>query len=157
MSPLTRFLRFNLVGFLGIIVQLTTLAVLNRAFPRHYLLTSTLAVELTLLHNFLWHIHYTWPDTSTRHVLPQLLRFQLSNGLISLVGNLILMRLFVHSTHMPVILASALTIACCGLANFLLAHHWVFSQPTPGAAPEPAAYHGSGDRSCTSRASSPLA
>jgi putative flippase GtrA len=29
---------------------------------------------------------------------------------------------------MPVLLANALTIACCGLANFLLAHHWVFSE-----------------------------
>ena len=154
---LIHFLRFNLVGLLGIIVQLATLALLNRAIPAHYLLTSTLAVELTLLHNFVWHIHYTWPDTSTRNALPQLLRFHLSNGLISLLGNLILMRLFVHSTHMPVILANVLTIACCGLANFLLAHLWVFSQSTPSTAPEPAAYHGSGDRSCTSRASSPLA
>ena len=40
MSPLTRFLRFNLVGLLGIITQLTTLTVLNRAFPHDYLLTS---------------------------------------------------------------------------------------------------------------------
>jgi putative flippase GtrA len=131
MSPLTRFLRFNLVGLLGIITQLTTLTVLNRALPHDYLLTSTFAVELTLLHNFIWHIHYTWPAESqrrTRAALAQLLRFHLSNGLISLLGNLILMRDFVRSAHMPVLLANALTIACCGLANFLVAHHWVFSR-----------------------------
>jgi putative flippase GtrA len=131
MSPLARFLRFNLVGLFGIATQLTTLAVLNHVHPNHYLLTSTFAVELTLLHNFTWHVHYTWPAESqrrAREALAQLLRFHLSNGLISLLGNLILMRLFVHSTHMPVLLANALTIACCGLANFLLAHHWVFSE-----------------------------
>lgn len=129
MNPLTRFLRFNLVGLLGIAVQLATLALFNHAIPHHYLLTSTFAVELTLLHNFAWHIHYTWPQTGVTHraLTSTLLRFHLSNGLISLLGNLILMRLFVHSAHLPILIANAITIACCGLANFLLAHHWVFA------------------------------
>lgn len=128
MSPIARFLRFNLVGLFGIVTQLTTLTVLNHVFPHHYLLTSTFAVEFTLLHNFAWHLHYTWPQTkiTRREALAQLLRFHLSNGLLSLFGNLALMRVFVHSAHTPVVLANALTIACCGLANFLLAHHWVF-------------------------------
>ena len=132
MSPLTRFLRFNLVGLFGIVIQLTTLTVFNHTLPAHYLLTSTFAVELTLLHNFAWHIRYTWPQTKiTRAAATSaLLRFHLSNGLISHVGNLSLMRLFVRSAHMPVLLANIFTIACCGLANFLLAHHWVFSRTT---------------------------
>lgn len=126
MNPLTRFLRFNLVGLVGIAVQLTTLAILNRTLPHHYLLTSTLAVELTLLHNFLWHLHYTWPETPSP--LTALLRFHLSNGLISLIGNFVLMRLFIHSLHMRILIANALAITCCGLANFLLAHFWAFAQ-----------------------------
>ncbi len=130
MNPLTRFLRFNLVGLLGILVQLTTLALLNHVLPTRYLLTSTVAVELTLLHNFLWHLHYTWPEhhRSTSSALPALLRFHLSNGAISLFGNLVLMRLFVHSLHVPILLANALAIASCGIANFLLAHYWAFAE-----------------------------
>jgi len=138
MSPLKRFFRFNLVGLLGVVTQLTTLFVLNHAFPRHYLLTSTFAVEFTLLHNFVWHLHYTWPETSENRMHDargQLLRFHLSNGLVSLLGNLLLMRLFVHSTHLPVLFANALTIACCGFANFLLAHHWVFPRMTQSLIP----------------------
>ena len=127
MNPLKHFLRFNLVGILGIIVQLTTLAILNRALPHHYLLTSTIAVEITLLHNFLWHVHYTWPETLRLNALAALLRFHLSNGLISLFGNLVLMRLFIHALHAPILIANALAIACCGLANFLLAHFWAFA------------------------------
>ena len=136
MSPLARFLRFNLVGLFGIVTQLTTLTVLNHALPAHYLLTSTFAVELTLLHNFTWHIHYTWPQTKiTRHAATRaLLRFHLSNGLVSHVGNLSLMRLFVRTAHMPVLLANIFAIACCGLANFLIAHHWVFSRTTTAIA-----------------------
>jgi putative flippase GtrA len=134
MSPLKRFLRFNLVGLLGVVTQLTTLFLLNHVFPRHYLLTSTtFAVEFTLLHNFVWHLHYTWPETSehpTRDTLTQLLRFHLSNGLVSLLGNIALMHVFVREARLPVLFANALTIACCGLANFLLAHHWVFPRTT---------------------------
>lgn len=127
MNPFTRFLRFNLVGIIGIAVQLTTLAILNRALPTHILLTSTLAVELTLLHNFIWHLHYTWPSTPSPSTA--LLRFHLSNGLISLLGNLTLMHLFTHLTRLPILLDNILAIAICGLANFLLAHHWVFHLP----------------------------
>lgn len=136
MSPLTRFLRFNLVGALGIAVQLATLALLNRVIPCHYLLASTFAVELTLLHNFFWHLRFTWPAASRRayDALTQLLRFHLSNGLASLLGNIALMRLFVRSAHLPILLANALTIACCGLANFLLAHHFVFEISRPSKA-----------------------
>ncbi len=124
------FLRFNLVGALGIVLQLTTLALLNHALPLHYLLTSTIAVELTLLHNFAWHTRYTWPHTqSPRTRALQLLRFHLSNGLVSLAGNLVLMRLFVRHAHLPVLAANAAAIVLCGLANFLLAHHWIFSRP----------------------------
>lgn len=133
MSSLTRFLRFNLVGLFGVVTQLTTLTILNHAFPRHYLLTSTVAVEFTLLHNFVWHLHYTWPaetQRDTHEVLAQLLRFHLSNGLLSLLGNVILMRIFVHVMHARILLANALSIASCGLTNFLLAHHWVFSRDT---------------------------
>jgi putative flippase GtrA len=131
MTPFTRFLRFNLVGGLGIIVQLTTLALLNHALPHHYLLTSTLAVELAILHNFSWHQRYTWPITNRtpRSSGPALFRFHLANGLISLAGNLALMHLFVRSLHLPILLANCLTIAISGLANFLLAHRWVFPSP----------------------------
>ena len=133
MSPLQRFFRFNLVGLLGVVTQLTTLFLLNHAFPRHYLLTSTFAVEFTLLHNFVWHLHYTWPEESENRsgeAFSQLLRFHLSNGLVSLLGNIALMRIFVRAAHLPVLFANALAIACCGLANFLLAHHWVFPRTT---------------------------
>lgn len=122
-----RFLRFNVVGVLGVVVQLAALTIFNRATPAHYLLTSSLAVEVAVLHNFVWHLHYTWPETPSR--LAVLVRFHLSSGLVSLAGNITLMRLFVHRFHIPIILANALAIACCGAANFLLAHYWVFGLP----------------------------
>jgi len=50
--------KFNLVGAMGMVVQLGTLAFFDRWAAGHYLYASAAAIELTLLHNFVWHVHY---------------------------------------------------------------------------------------------------
>lgn len=114
MKLLARWWRFNLVGAIGTAVQLITFAFFNHWHAGHYLLASSCAIELTLLHNFTWHLHFTWRDRrEISTTLSRLLRFHLSNGLVSLTGNLIVMRLLVHSTHLPLLLANCVAIACC--------------------------------------------
>lgn len=132
---LLRWGRFNLVGALGMVLQLATLALLDRVSGDHYLLATTAAVELTLLHNFVWHLHYTWLDQRLDQKLDRaghsaflapLLRFHLSNGLVSLAGNLLLMRILVQGAHIPILPANLLAILVCSLVNFALGHCWVF-------------------------------
>lgn len=128
MNVLLRWMKFNLVGAIGMVLQLAALALFNRASHGRYLLASAAAVELTLLHNFAWHLHYTWRDRSDESSwTAQLVRFHLSNGLVSLVGNLVLMRLFVQQQHLTLLLANGLAILCCSVANFCLGHCWVFA------------------------------
>ena len=62
MNVLVRWGKFNLVGVIGAAVQLCSLVVLNHLLPGRYLCATAAALELTLLHNFLWHLRYTWPD-----------------------------------------------------------------------------------------------
>lgn len=127
MTPLRRWVAFNLVGALGMAVQLAVLAVLHRRFSRHYLMAAAVALEVTLLHNFLWHIQYTWRDSRDGLSRPQqLLRFHLSNGLLSLLGNLLLLHLLVGTAHLPVVPASAIAVLCCSAANFWLTGRWTF-------------------------------
>ena len=128
MNPILRWLKFNLVGALGIAVQLAALAVFHRAMPGHDSLAVAAAVELTLLHNFVWHLRFTWRDRIGQSWLRQCLRFHLSNGLVSLAGNIVLMRLLVHRTHMPLLVANAMAIACCSLLNFWLGNCWAFGE-----------------------------
>lgn len=131
MNALIRWAKFNLVGAMGMPVQLAALAAFNRCAPGHYLVASAAAIELTLLHNFLWHIHYTWRDRHGRSArLAQLVRFHLSNGLVSMVGNLALMRILVHDAHLPLLLANAIAILCCSLLNFCLGDTWAFPAST---------------------------
>jgi putative flippase GtrA len=90
-----RWLKFNLVGGIGLGVQATSLAAFRSVLKVDYLLATALAVEIAVLHNFLWHERFTWADRRTgrlTHSFARLARFNDSNGLVSIAGNLLLMR-----------------------------------------------------------------
>ena len=130
MTPLAvRWLKFNLVGALGIVVQMGTFALLFSALHVNYLAATALAVETAVLHNFVWHERYTWkhlPRDTARDAALRLLRFHAGNGAISILGNLALMRLFVGALHIQHYLASGLAIAICALLNFAASEWFVF-------------------------------
>lgn len=130
MNVLARWGKFNLVGAVGMAVQLGILAAINRLAPGHYLAATAAAIEITLLHNFVWHLHYTWRDRRSRGaIMGQLIRFHLCNGLVSMVGNLALMPVLVEGAHLPVIPANAIAILGCSIVNFCLGDQWAFVRP----------------------------
>jgi putative flippase GtrA len=122
-----RWLKFSAVGATGIAVQLLTLALLLRLSGVHYLLATALAVELSVLHNFVWHSRWTWADRNSSSKRAMLLRFNLTNGLLSILGNLFFMWLFVGGAGMDARVANVLTISICALANFILSDLIVFT------------------------------
>jgi putative flippase GtrA len=124
-----RWVKFNLVGGIGIGVQLAALWVVTRVLLCNYLIATVLAVETAVLHNFLWHQRFTWADrvpSNGRESVLGVLRFNLTNGLVSILGNLILMRALVGGLHLRILMANVLSIACCSAANFLLSEMYVF-------------------------------
>ena len=128
MNAFMLWVRFNLVGAVGMVVQLGTLALLNRWTRGHYLCASAAALEMTLLHNFVWHLNYTWRGRNDGSaLLAQLLRFHVSNGLVSMLGNLALVRILVEGLRMPVLAANSIAILCCSVVNFYLGDRWTFA------------------------------
>ncbi len=81
-AVLPRWMAFSAVGLLGIFVHLSLLLLLTR-LEVHYLVSTALAVEATVLHNFLWHERWTWIDRTRLapcRRLALLLRFILESG-----------------------------------------------------------------------------
>lgn len=123
-----RWMKFNLVGGVGIGVQLAALWTLTTVGVS-YMIATALAVEAAVLHNFAWHERFTWVDRTDRSLINsfvRLVRFNLTTGLVSIVGNLLLMRLLVSGSHLKPILANLISIAVCSLANFIVSDRWVF-------------------------------
>ena len=132
-ATLLRWCKFNLVGGIGIAVQFTALFLLKEVVHLNYLAATAIAVETAVVHNFVWHEQFTWADRTEvdrtrRRWLHRLLRFNLSNGAVSILGNLALMRLMFGQAHLNYLVANALAIALCSLANFLLSEAWVFAR-----------------------------
>jgi putative flippase GtrA len=128
---LRHWLKFNAVGGIGILVQLLALAILKGLLHLDYLLATAVAVETAVLHNFVWHERWTWVERTrsagdVRGVLGRLARFNLSTGAVSIVANLLFMRLLVGRFHLQYLIANLLSIAVTSLANFLLSDLFVF-------------------------------
>ena len=126
-----RWLKFHAVGVIGVAVQLAALAFFKSALGLHYLTATALAVEAAVLHNFCWHERWTWVERTRQSpgvilLMGRLLRFNVSSGLLSIVANLVLMRLFVGHFHLHYLVANILTIVTASLANFLLSELLVF-------------------------------
>lgn len=126
-SLFRRWLKFSAVGATGIVVQLLTLALLLRLAGLHYLLATAVAVEVSVLHNFVWHRRWTWSDRDVARCGALLLKFNLTNGALSLIGNLIFMWFLVGAAGLDARLANLITISICALANFLLSDKFVFT------------------------------
>jgi putative flippase GtrA len=130
-----RWIVFNSVGAMGIVVQMSALFILTSCAHLRYLFATALAVEAAVLHNFFWHERWTWADRT--HVpgffMRRFLGFHLANGALSIAGNLLLMRLFVGILGLKLILANAIAIALCSVLNFFAGDRLVFR--TPGSDP----------------------
>jgi len=124
------FIRFNIVGVLGFALQSGALFVLtHRAHPVGYLAATAAAVELAILNNFFWHQHWTWKDrpSFTRgETLRRLAKFNLTNGAVSITGNLVLMSILVGRLGLPIAGANLASVAACSICNFFLADRIAF-------------------------------
>jgi putative flippase GtrA len=143
-STFMRWWKFNFVGAIGIGVQFAALFLLKSVLGFDYLFATAFAVEAAVVHNFVWHEQFTWVDRikldrikldrielqglqpSWRQSLPRFLRFNLTTGAVSILGNLALMKVMVGEGQMNYLVANAIAIALCSIANFVVSDTWVF-------------------------------
>lgn len=127
-SRIFRWLKFNAVGAGGIVVQLVALTILTSALKVDYLIATALAVEAAVIHNYFWHERFTWLDRATENSWTRFLKFNLSTGLFSIVGNMLMMRALVDGVHLNYLVANLITIATCSIVNFVVSDLFVFEE-----------------------------
>jgi putative flippase GtrA len=130
---LVRWLKFNAVGAMGVGVQLTALTLLVRVAGLSVVVGTGLAVETAIIHNFAWHRGWTWADRvgarragGAIEALGVLFKFNLSTGMVSLVGNMFLMHLLVTTSRLGLLTANLVTIGICSVVNFAVSDRFVF-------------------------------
>ncbi|HIK27933.1 MAG: glycosyltransferase [Oscillatoriaceae bacterium SKW80] len=127
--PVARFLRFSLVGFSGVFVDMAFLYLLSDPSALGWGLTRSkiIAAEMAIINNFLWNDLWTFGDISShqrgwRKRLKRLLKFNLI-CLVGLILNVLLLNLlfnFLGFAHLPYgrYIANLIAIAAVTIWNF---------------------------------------
>ena len=130
MTIVRRLLAFNLVGALGIAVQLGCVWLLTHLAHVPGSVAAAAGVALTVAHNFAWHRNWTWRDR--RSGTRAFARFVLSNGAVSLLGSVGIVAALGWALGAEPVAANAVAIAVCGLVNFWLGDAYVFQTQARG-------------------------
>lgn len=131
MNSTTRWVRFNLVGVAGFIVQMLTLGAITRWAGMEMHTAVPVAVLVAVSHNFLWHEHITWPGQLRAGRMRRWVSFNLSTGVISVMANVILTTLVVAATGAPLLAANAAAVVIASVVNFHVTDRYVFTRDTP--------------------------
>jgi putative flippase GtrA len=113
-------------------VHLGSLSLFSKGFGMEPAVATALAVEMAVLHNFTWHERFTWKDRCSvrwTDVGARLIRFNLTTGMISLLGTTAIVKYLVSAHHLPVLIANIIAIPCCSMLNFLASDLIVFRKP----------------------------
>ena len=123
--------KFVIVGCLGFVLQLLTLWALTSLAGWPWLPATAAAVEVAVLHNFVWHERWTWADRRFGGFggFGRLVRFNVATGLISIVGNVALMDILVEALGLPPIIGNTIAVGLLSVVNFIVSDRWVFTLP----------------------------
>jgi putative flippase GtrA len=123
-----RWFTFSTVGLIGLGVQILCLWLLAGVLRLDAVAAAVAATELTVLHNFVWHLKWTWADrpSSSIETFRRLLRFNVSNGGISIIGGAAMMALLVRGLSVHYLVANLISVAVCSVANLIVSDIWAF-------------------------------
>jgi putative flippase GtrA len=127
LTPIARrWLRFNAVGAAGAVVQLVALWLMVRGgVPKP--IAAAFAVEAAVIHNFLWHQSWTWGGSlQPGNALRRFVRFNISNGAVSIAGNAFIMWILATQLGMPFLVVNVFAILVCSAFNFASSDRFVF-------------------------------
>ena len=125
---------FTLVGVIGYAVQTAVLWLLVGGLGWAVVPATLVATEAAVLHNFTWHLRWTWADrpAGPREAAARLLRFNVSNGGFSLVGGAAIMALLVDVLGLHYLAANLVAVLVVSVVNFLASDRFVFTTAAAG-------------------------
>ena len=136
------FIKFNVVGLIGVAVNEGALALLTAA-GYYYLDASAIAIELSILSNFVLNDFWTFRDRRHGHIVVRLLKF---NGLmvIGLVANLAILAACTTYLHIHPLISNLIGIGAAFLLRYWLSVRfaWIKKEeksvePPAGSWPQP--------------------
>ncbi|MCF7798811.1 glycosyltransferase family 2 protein [Candidatus Woesearchaeota archaeon] len=123
-----KFFKFCVVGGSGVIVNMSLLYTLTEFGGLYYLLSAAIAIEISIITNFLLNNFWTWKKQNTKHSFWQkMLRFNLVS-LIALIVNMGLLFAFTELIGLWYIISNLMGILAATIINYALNDKWTFQE-----------------------------
>ncbi len=130
-SPVRTFAKFAAVGFSGVVINYGIFRFLTGSYNMQYLAAAAIAIEISLLCNFLFNNFWTWrhrPMKGLRDFALRCLKYHVIAGLSGFAGNWGLLYVLVSMGGMQKDIAYFIGIAAGMLINFVLNNKWTFAK-----------------------------
>ena len=122
----TYFTKFVIVGLSGMIVNQTVLAILIYIFDLEVKWAGIVAIETSIISNFLLNNFWTWRDRNDQSIIYRFIKYHLVT-LISGVVNYIIL-IWLTNLGLNALISNLIGIIIGMLINFMLNHIWTFNQ-----------------------------
>ena len=122
LTRLTRFFRFGMVGFSGVLIDLGVFYCLHQLLNLELTPSSILSTEIAIVNNFIWNDIWTFGDVlqyekKNTEVLQRLIKFNIICFLGLIINSLIVNLLF-YKFSINEYIAKLVAIGCVTLWNF---------------------------------------
>src|SRR5262245_53611128 len=126
---------FITVGMAGFLLQIASLTLMTTAAGWPYEPATAVAVQLAVIHNFIWHERWTWRERRVRQsaLAARFFRYELTTGASSILSNVLCTALLVEKFGMHAIPANVVTVVLMSAVNFLISDRWIFSRSLAAA------------------------
>jgi len=122
-----RFIKFNIVGFTGIFVNQGILMILT-SLGLYYLYAGIIAIEVSIISNFLLNDLWTFRDRRSGHILKRLVKFNILM-LVGLVINLLILYALTELASLHYTISNLFGIGIASIARYLMSIKWAWLQP----------------------------
>ena len=127
-SDYKRIFKFGLIGLSGVVVNNGLLWLLVKLNLLPFYLCSFIAIEISIITNFLLNDAWTWADRRQGHKLQRLFKYNLSTAFSSVFINITILLFLKEWLGMPYLLANLIGIGCGMLFNFFINHFWTYGE-----------------------------
>lgn len=130
-SETKRFLKFCVVGLSGIGVNMFFLWIFTEHLKIFYLFASPIAIELSIINNFVLNDLWTWRDRrkNQRFVwVKRVLKYHISVTISAIFANIFLLWFFTEILNLYYLFSNLFGIGAGAFLNYFLNDRWTFKK-----------------------------
>jgi dolichol-phosphate mannosyltransferase len=122
-----RFFKFSIVGLSGIAVNQGLLCILTEHVRLFYMISSIIAIEISIVTNYFLNDLWTWRDRSKQIWIKRITKYH-SVSLASLLVNWAVLVSLTEFLRVHYLKSNLIGIACGMLINYILNDIWTFRE-----------------------------